>query len=745
MSVHHGWLFDAYPRIGGMTVWLLDREGRTRCFADDTFHPAFALAGSAAQIETVSQFLRRHEVRLRWQEGFDLALNETIRVLRVEVADPLHYPVLVKHLVQRFRELSFYNCDVPLSQLYFMTTGSFPLAFCRIEETNGRMVALEVQDSPWALDYELPPLRVMGVRFADEGCNPHHGESGNLQVSTGDEHYELDRTSAREVIATFAGLLARHDPDLILSEWGDSYIIPRLLDHAARLNVRLGLNRDTAREVQRRPAKSYHSYGRMIYKAASHTLFGRWHIDRKNALHLDDYGFAGLLEYARITRIPVQQAARSSPGTGISTMQLAVAWNQNILIPWRKRQPEAFKSALDLLTTDKGGLVYQPVSGLHENVAEIDFSSMYPAIMVQFNVSPETVGCACCLDNKVPEIGYNVCQQRRGLVPLTLQPLLEKRMQYKHLIREMPDGYTREVLRCRQMAQKWLLVCCFGYLGYKNARFGRIEAHEAVTAFGREKLLQTKEVAEAMGFRMLHAVVDAVWVTKPGATGAEYGQLVEAIERATGMSVALEGIYRWIAFPPSRVNPNATVANRYFGAFSNGEVKMRGIEVRRDDTPPFVVEMQERMIGLLATAASAAEYRQRLEEVLLLANDTLQLLRSGTMPREELVISKRLSKKPSQYTVNAHTAIVARALAAQGVHLSPGERVRYIVVNHKAKRPADRVRAFEHCDDSTPYDAEMYADLLLRSVEVLFSPLGLGREDWSASLSLDILSSKVKR
>ena len=51
----------------------------------------------------------------------------------------------------------------------------------------------------------------------------------------------------------------------------------------------------------------------------------------------------------------------------------------------------------------------------------------------------------------------------------------------------------------RQTALKWMLVTCFGYLGYKNARFGQIEAHEAVTAHGREKLLCAKETFEAGG------------------------------------------------------------------------------------------------------------------------------------------------------------------------------------------------------------------------------------------------------
>jgi DNA polymerase-2 len=61
-----------------------------------------------------------------------------------------------------------------------------------------------------------------------------------------------------------------------------------------------------------------------------------------------------------------------------------------------------------------------------------------------------------------------------------------------------------------------MLVTCFGYLGYKNARFGKIEAHEAVTAYGRDKLLCAKEIFEAAGFTVLHGLTDCLWVQKPG-------------------------------------------------------------------------------------------------------------------------------------------------------------------------------------------------------------------------------------
>jgi len=62
--------------------------------------------------------------------------------------------------------------------------------------------------------------------------------------------------------------------------------------------------------------------------------------------------------------------------------------------------------------------------------------------------------------------------------------------------------------RLGSAAHKWILVVCFGYLGYKNARFGLISSHEAVTAGGREALLRAKEAAEDSGFEILHIYVD---------------------------------------------------------------------------------------------------------------------------------------------------------------------------------------------------------------------------------------------
>jgi DNA polymerase I len=57
-------------------------------------------------------------------------------------------------------------------------------------------------------------------------------------------------------------------------------------------------------------------------------------------------------------------------------------------------------------------------------------------------------------------------------------------------------------------------VSCFGYQGFSNAKFGRIECHEAINAFAREILFDAKEILEANGWRVVHGIVDSLWVSR---------------------------------------------------------------------------------------------------------------------------------------------------------------------------------------------------------------------------------------
>ena len=519
----------------------------------------------------------------------------------------------------------------------------------------------------------------------------------------------------RPLLVNLAALLRQHDPDLILTNWGDSWLLDHLGTLAERCGVQLLLNRDPSRQPGFRRARSYHTYGQVMHRHRQVHLFGRIHIDRQNAMLYHDYDLAGAFEMSRVSAMPLQEAARRSPGSGISAMQIIVALRDGILTPWRKASAERPRSAWQHLHRDQGGMVYQPIIGLHRNVAEIDFTSMYPAIMVHANLSPETSG---------PD-------EPPGLVPRTLAPLLAKRVALKQRLVAPRHcaAAQRANDKARAAAHKWLLVTCFGYLGYRNARFGRIEAHEAVTAYGREALLRTKEAAEDLGFRVLHMYVDGLWLQRPDGspiTPADMAPLLDEVVERTGLSLSLEGIYRWVAFLSSRADRRIPVPNRYFGVFSDGSLKLRGIELRRRDTPPWVAGVQLEILQTLAAVADPARLPEILPHVIELLRARLDDLRSGRVPPEMLVVRQKISRAAGDYRGQAAAGRAAAQLAAAGMARRPGEIVSYVITHG-----VPGVHAWDLPDPPDPrsIDSARYTVLLLRAAHSVLAPFGFSQDD----------------
>ncbi|MCX6034301.1 MAG: hypothetical protein NTV38_04895, partial [Chloroflexi bacterium] len=354
---------------------------------------------------------------------------------------------------------------------------------------------------------------------------------------------------------------------------------------------------------------------------------------------------------------------------------------------------------------------------LHADVAEVDFVSMYPSIMAHFNISPETM----LPGKRDPETGLPVTRPEPGLVPQTLQPLLQKRIALKSALMGMSKWDSRRKrYQAAASAHKWLLVTCFGYLGYKNARFGRIEAHEAVTAYGREALLRAKEAAEALGFEVLHLYVDGMWVKKSGSkTPADFQPLLDDILERTSLPIALDGVYRWVAFLSSRVDVRIPVANRYFGVFQSGEIKARGIELRRRDTPAFVRETQQAMLEVLAKASSAEGLPEVLIAVQALVRKRLAELKSGRVPVEKLIVRQTLSRELARYRSPSPAAVAAQQLADIGKILRPGQSVRLVFTRGK---PGVRAWDLDEAVDPKTVDVAYYSTLMRRAVETMIQP-----------------------
>ncbi len=690
-----GWLFDLYPHPErGILLWIItDAGARLRLRMDLSI--TFYAAGDFSRLRAAWIFLNG-KAKLARVCRKDLFLGERdVLSVTVDASSKVFH-----ELVSQFPELDYYDVDLPISLRFIAQTNCHLLGRCRILLNGEWIQSIEPLSSPWEIQHVPIPLRIL--RLAPD-ADPAFREPSQLKVRGERGEYRLSLQPIRPFLISLQADLKRLDPDLLLTEHGDAWLLPKIMEWSQETGLCVDLNRDHELDVETRKANSYFTYGQIVYRGAQSYLFGRWHIDRKNAMLFSEYELEGVMEQSRVTGLGVQEMARKSPGAGITALQMQTALRNGVMIPLHKQQAERRKTLTSLIRADKGGLIYQPLIGVHRDVAQIDFASMYPSIIVNHNISPET------LEHEQAEL---------GLIPQALKPLLEKRLLMKAMIQQLDDRDCQlPALKERAAALKWLLVVCFGYLGYKNARFGRIESHEAVTSISRELMLQAKEVAEDMGFTILHMYVDSLFVQRDGTREKQdFAPLLEAIHARTKIPIALDGIYRWVCFLPSKRDKRIPVPNRYFGVFQSREVKYRGIAARRRDTPFWVKKIQLQVLDCLAQAKDLDEVERHISEAQGIIHKAKQDLYKGKVPLEELMITQSLSREVERYKTPSSAARAAGQLLAAGRSVAPGQFMRFVFV-----RGEERVRAWELGVDPRTADVMRYVELMERAAEEILA------------------------
>jgi len=373
-------------------------------------------------------------------------------------------------------------------------------------------------------------------------------------------------------------------------------------------------------------------------------------------------GVTGLVEWCRISWTPLRLLANATIGKVLTTVEGLEALKRRYLVPERPARAESFRPVSELVRADRGGMVLTPEPGVYFNVAQLDFNSLYPTIIAEYNISPETVGRPDCSNYfEVPEVGHRVCLDVRGVVPAVLEDLVRRRQRIKEAMRGA-DRCLREVLDERQAALKWVLVASFGYLGYRNARFGKIEAYESVTALARYVLKKAVAVAEREGFKVLHAIVDSIFVTKEGAEEEDYVRLAEAVAEEVGISVKVEALYDWVVFPPTTRGVGAPT--KYFGRLRGGGIKVKGIRAVSEAYPPVVRKAQQEAIEILARARNREEFTEAVRQALRAVEGWIEKVLTGSVDPEDLVIKRRLRKV--RYVSRQPHVIAAQAAGIKG-------------------------------------------------------------------------------
>ena len=735
-----GWILDAYPADKGeIAVWVIS-ETDQRIRITDKFQPKIYVSSSQKELENLISHLYSNQSIASWGFAYKYAQPTDIdksRVIELTLKDCKKTRSITRSILKMgdYLRYEIHNSDLNGDRAYFFSRGVFPLALVEIKNEDSEL-NYTLLDSVTSTNYTIPKLRIMTleVEIAKKGKIANFKDpikvfqitqnAKKICISSGDETEKLLR-----LVETVKEL----DPDIIMTRGGDSYIFPYLIQRATMNNAleEFILSRDNTRFPRKKPTgRTFFSYGRTFYRSNTIRLYGRIHIDQNNTFILSEAGIDGLIEIARTCRVPLHTAARNSIGSSMSSLQFYQAIKDDVLIPRNKSIPEAFKTAYELLIGDRGGFIFEPRVGAHDFVGEVDFSSMYPVLMANNNISAETVLCKCCPDSPlhIPELNYHICTKRIGIVPKTLRLVVNKRLFYKRMKRESKDPRLKEVYNKRQKALKWILVTCFGYLGYRNAKFGTVDGHMGVCAFGRAALLKAAHIAERYGFEVVHGIVDSLWLKKKGVASEEYNTVCEAISVQVGVPITFEGRYKWIVFLPSKTHPRIGVLNRYYGVMENGAIKVRGLEVRRRDTPRFIFDAQMDMIEMLASANNTTELVSKIPEALGIVRNYRRKLLDGEVPIWDLLIKKRMSKNPKRYKQHVSQVIAAEQLIKEGFEIHAGNSVGFVFTHADDKRHDRRVKAAQLIEKGVNSDVRKYLALLYASAANLLSFAGYTAE-----------------
>jgi DNA polymerase-2 len=820
-----GWLFDAYPLADKMIFWIKQKKKNndasssyTIRLEDNWTHSIYVAANDKSDLksilleskenENIQSLIKDHEFVLRYERIIDTTKSD---VLKLTLLDSTKASTIARRIERlgggKFGKYRLYNVDIQPAQSYFYERDIFPLALSEIrldgygdggsDGSDGSDSTVKGKENPikrweiredsiWSTDYETPNFKTVDieVNLQKESKLPKYSDRINsISIKHASESFEIESKSEADVIKEFVVEISKIDPDFIFTEDGDSFTFPYLIHRAEQNNIQQNLILSREKIPLTRPASdgiSYFSYGRVYFKPTTIKLYGRIHFDISNSFILNDSGLHGLYEIARVCRMSLHTTARASIGKCLSSLQCYYATRKGILIPWKPFIAEHFKYLSELFIADRGGFIFEPKIGVHEQVAEFDFESLYPNIMQKYNLSAETIRCSCCCNDticskpRVPELYYHICQRRIGIVPTSLKILLNKRAKYKELRNNTESSNSsgrnnselNAIYDARYSILKWVLVTSFGYLGFNNAKFGRVDAHIAVCAFDRQVVLQTAKIAERHGFRVLHGIVDSIWVKKneememeesyscdvivekgkrddgnetevdekkklkENHNNADYLQLEKAIEQQTGFKVSFEGIYKWIAFVSSKQNDILPVPNRYFGTFEDeNKLKIRGIEARRHDTPPFFSKFQNEILEIITSGNTINEVIALIPKVRDIFQRYVRILKERKVPLEQLIFTKRLSKDYSEYQIKRNTveSSAINLLANERKSLKAGELLRYIITDFYQKSSTIRAVSIELIDmqnSNTTYDIRRYIELLAETCNSITEPFG---------------------
>jgi DNA polymerase-2 len=220
--------------------------------------------------------------------------------------------------------------------------------------------------------------------------------------------------------------------------------------------------------------------------------------------------------------------------------------------------------------------------------------------------------------------------------------------------------------------------------------------------------MKTKEICEQHGFKIVHGIIDSIYIQKKNITEQKVRQVCREIELEAGLPVSFEGIFRWIVFLPSVNNIERPVPTHYYGVFSNRNIKVRGIETRQKSTPKIVRHFQTQVLEHISRFESEDQIKKSFPELCSLLKKTVEHLPESEP--ELLAAHVRISK--TDYKHNIPQKKTLKLLKNKGITVLPGQRISYMYSDRGIALPQDHENP----------DIEEYSELLVRALYVVLQP-----------------------
>jgi DNA polymerase elongation subunit (family B) len=734
-----GWLLDIVIEQDKAILWI-KTEDKMILRLTDTYQPHFyILPRNEHDGHILFHILSQQSIvkKVSWEENkytnlFESGIKE--KLIYVCLESVRHYETLLTKLKKDSRAKQFYNIDLSHVQQYlFHKLKLEPISKAEIQYDDSKLVKIsKLADED---DIFPPPFSILYVSI--------HTISGKFNLEDpvtkiksryGDatdhsQNVETVFSSDREedIISGFCDYVQAKDPDIII--WTADYYANIILDYLFARSMKLGLELQLGREWNNTASL------KVLKHPGRHWIKGRLSISSRTANRfssvLDRFGFTGLIELCRFGFITLDLAAKYGMNRLIDSRNCYELIQKGFVIPENKiSHHEHIRTIEELVSSDRGGMIISPQTGLHENVMVLDYDNQYANLIVNHNLSNETVLSKEGLGNKPVN--------EKGLLPMIVEKYLKRRLHFEGLSNEHPRE-SKEYLWCQQRLDslKNILVCLYGTTGSHWNRYGNVRVFEEINRLSREVLIKTKDVVQKLGYELIYADTDSVFIKRNnGRVGADqYENIVNVLHEVTGLPISVEHNFRFLVLLPLEAGEKIEALKQYYGVTYEGKLVVRGLEIRRHDTPDLVKQFQTELLSALFDCKNKEEIIDKgYENALLLVTKAIDKIMLGgqEITRNDLVISKLLGQDIERYRGLFPHVSAAIQQSSKDRHPSRGDTIRYIYTDSQHKNPLCRVVPVDsiqekNTEETINYDKEKYREMLLDAAETVLAYFGFDK------------------